>query len=108
MMGRKTKGGFEMTSKPLRLAATGVGLALAAVVGVADGEGEVSGLGDGDPCGVGEAVAASVKLAQGNGLTLAHRRWTPGASPGKGFTWVTKLPLPSALAPPATWPGESQ
>jgi hypothetical protein len=72
MMGRITKGGFIIWSKPLTVAATLVGLAVS--VGLAVGDGVRSGDGEGDGCGVGvTATAWRVKLAQGFGGTLAHR-----------------------------------
>ena len=71
MIGRMTKGGLVRTSKPLMVAATGVGLAdglgLSVGEGVGDGEGDVSVVGD-------AAVGCNVKLAHGLGCTLAHRR----------------------------------
>ncbi len=71
MIGRITNGGLVRTSKPLIVAATGVGLAdglgLSVGDGVGDGEGDVSGLGE-------AAAGCKVKLAQGLGCTLAHRR----------------------------------
>lgn len=76
MIGRITNGGFNMTSKPLLVAATGVGLG-ESEVGLAVGDGEVSAEGDGDDdaSGVGDAVGGCrVKLAQGPGGTLAQRR----------------------------------
>jgi hypothetical protein len=100
-----TNGGFVKTSKPLMVAATGVGLVsgLALSVGDADGDGE----GDGE--GVGEvAAASSVKLAHGLGSTLAQRRCTPGASVAKGFTLVVKFPFASAFDAPAILFGWSQ
>jgi hypothetical protein len=84
MSGRKTKGGLEMTSKPLSVAATGVGL----VDWLGPGEGDVDGVDDGDALGDGdgEVVAGcSVKDAHGLGGTLAQSLWTPGASPANGL-----------------------
>ncbi len=73
MMGRITNGGFIIRSRPLSVAAAGVGLAVSE--GLAVGEGLTSGEADGEAWGVGVAVTAcSVKLAQGFGGTLAHRR----------------------------------
>jgi len=71
MIGRMTNGGLVRTSKPLMVAATGVGLEVGLGLSVGDGVGE----GDGEASGVGEAANASnVKLAQGLGCTVAHRR----------------------------------
>jgi hypothetical protein len=107
MIGRITKGGLVIRSKPLSLGATGVGLGES--VGLAVGEGEVSGDGDGESVGVGLAAAAcNVKVAQGLGGTLAHSLWTPGGSPGYALTLVVKFPFGSALAAPDTRPGWSQ
>lgn len=75
MMGRITNGGFNMRSIPLSVEATGVGLDVSNV-GLAVGDGEVSGDGDADGDGSGVGVVASawsVKVAQGFGGTLAHR-----------------------------------
>jgi hypothetical protein len=103
MIGRITNGGFNIRSMPLSVAATGVGLAVSVGLGVGDGLVSGDADGDGDGWGVGvTATACRVKLAQGFGGTLAHRWWRPGGSPVKGFTWVVKLPLASATAPPAT------
>src|SRR4029077_8362780 len=98
-MGRKTNGGLEMTSNPFSVEATGeeVGDSLLAAVG--DGDGDSGGEGEGD--GVG-CAAWSVKFAHGFGCTLAHRWWMPAPSPANGLTRVLKLPLPSAVADPAT------
>ena len=72
-IGRKTNGGREITSKPLRLFVIRAGVATSAGVcpGEADGDGDPSvGEGDGD----GEAVEDwTVKFAHGWGGTLAHR-----------------------------------
>ena len=104
MIGRNTNGGFVMRSKPLSVAATGVGLASGLGLSVGDGEGS----GEGE-AGVGEVAAAcSVKLAHGLGCTLAHRRWTPGASVAKGLTLVVKFPFASAFDAPAILFGWSQ
>ena len=94
-----------MTSSPLRVVATGVGLGVCSGLAAAVGEGDSLGVGDGDGvvCG-----AARVKFAQGFGATLAHSLWTPGGSPGNGLTLVMKFPLLSALAPPAILLGWSQ
>lgn len=110
MIGRKTNGGLVMTSSPLRppliVSATGDALGLglgdadADGVGTADGDGGAGGVGVGDPC--------SVKVAHGRGGTLAHKRCTPGLSPGNGTTGIAKLPPESAWAFPATWDSESQ
>lgn len=70
MMGRKTKGGRVIRSMPLKVAATGVGLATSVGLGLLEGEGDVSGDGEGDGDGVGEA-AWSEKSAKGLGGTLA-------------------------------------
>jgi len=66
---------------------------------VGEGEGCSEGLGEEDGVGVADW---SVKLAHGLGCTLAHSLWTPGASPERGWTRTLKLPLPSAVALPAT------
>jgi hypothetical protein len=98
MIGRKTSGGFVITSRPPRspftVSATGDALALGLVaaegdeVGTAEADGAAGGVGVGGPC--------SVKLAHGRGGTLAQRRCTPGLSPGNGTTGIAKLPLESA------------
>lgn len=110
MIGRKTSGGFVITSSPLRPPLTvnvsgdalGLGLPLgdADAVGDGEGDGEDGGVGVGGPC--------KVKLAHGRGGTLAHRRCTPGLSPGNGITGIAKLPFESAWAFPATRDSESQ
>jgi hypothetical protein len=103
MIGRITKGGLVKTSKPLMVAATGVGLASGLGLSVGDGEG------DGDGSGVGDAaVACSVKLAQGLGGTVAQSLWMPGGSVAKGLTLVVKFPFASAFDAPATLFGWSQ
>src|SRR5690348_14152411 len=107
MIGRKTNGGLEMTSKPFSVPLIGVGLAPAVAEAVGEGESDGVGSAEGDADGEG-AAATSVKLAHGLGGTLAQSLWPPGLSLAKGFTVVTKLPLLSALAPPATWSGVSQ
>src|SRR5216683_6577596 len=108
MIGRKTKGGLVMTSKPLRpeLVVSTTGDALG--VGDRDSDGEGDGEGDGDAAGVGVGGPWSVKLAQGFGGTLAQRWCTPGLSPGKGVTALVKLPLPSEVTLAATWESLSQ
>lgn len=68
--------------------------------GDSDGDGEAGGVGVGDP--------SRTKLAHGFGCTLAHSRCGPGASPGKGFTVLVKLPPPSVVTLAATWPPLSQ
>jgi hypothetical protein len=52
-----TNGGFNITSRPLRVAAAGVGLGEALGLGV--GDGEVSGVGDGDGEGLGDGDATA-------------------------------------------------
>jgi hypothetical protein len=99
MIGRKTSGGLEMTSRPL-IAATGVALGLSD--GDDEGEAVADGDGDGDADGEGEVEADSVKVAHGPGGTLAQSLCWPGGSPANGFTCVVKLPLESAVAEPAT------
>jgi hypothetical protein len=104
-IGRKTKGGFEMTSKPFNVAGAGVELSVAR--GLDDGEG------DGDSVGVGEGDgdvggALMVKKAQGFGATLAQSLCWPGESPAKVLTRVLKFPPLSAVAAPATLFGLSQ
>ncbi len=74
MIGRKTNGGFEMTSRPLIVAA-GVEPDVRAALASGVGEGDSPGVGLGDGVGVG---ASRVKLAHGDGGTLAHNLWTPG------------------------------
>src|SRR5437660_10335254 len=98
--GRKTNGGFEMTSNALRLVEMGVGLADA--LGTADADGEGDSLGNGEGDGEAAAVVWSVKVAQGFGGTLAHTWCAAGWSPAKGLIRVVKLPLLSAVAEPAT------
>jgi hypothetical protein len=106
MIGRKTNGGFVITSNPLRPdPVVRVNRdALADVVGEGDGddEGEGDGDGDGDAAGVGVGGPCRVKLAQGFGGTLAHSLCTPGLSPGNGLTTFVKLPPPSAVTLAAT------
>lgn len=106
-IGRNTKGGRVMTSKPLREVLTRAGVATrVGLVEGAEGLGESSGEGDAE--GDGDAVACSAKVAHGFGGTLAHKRCTPGVSPANGLTLLLKLPLASAVALPPTWLGESQ
>ncbi len=108
MIGRKTNGGLVITSSPPRLEfvvrttgdALGVGEDDAEGEGEGEGEGEAAGVGVGDPC--------RVKLAQGFGGTLAHRRCTPALSPGKGVTALVKLPPLSVVTFAATWESMSQ
>src|SRR5258706_322883 len=91
MIGRITKGGFIKTSRPLIVAATGVGLTSGIGVSVGDGDGE----GEGDGEGLGEAATAwSVKLAQGLGWSWA--RETDSAQGGK--TRGVGSPSPGALS----------
>jgi hypothetical protein len=105
VIGRNTNGGFEITSKPLSVAPTGVGLGVVVALASGDGDGDSVGVGEGD----GEVAGASmVNVAHGLGCTLAHSLWTPGPSPENGLTRVLKLPLPSAVAEPATLLGWSQ
>jgi hypothetical protein len=70
MIGRKTKGGRVMTSKPLMFA-TGIALGLAEGLGLSVGEGEADGDGDsdgvGEAAGVGEGGPWRVKSACGLG-----------------------------------------
>src|SRR5260370_10103706 len=99
-IGRKTKGGFEMTSKPFSVApAPGEVVVTDDAITVDVGEGDSVGEGDGEGVGAGPL---SEKLAHGLGCTLAHSLCTPGASPENGLPRVLKLPLPSARAEPAT------
>jgi hypothetical protein len=100
-IGRNTNGGLEMMSKPLSVAPTGVGLGVVVAVAPGEGDGEGDSVGEGE--GEGDVAGASiVKFAHGFGCTLAQSLCTPDASPENGFTCVTKFPLPSATAPPAT------
>ena len=103
-----TKGGFEITSNPLRVVLTRAGVAASGVaVGSSVGEGDGDSVGVGE--GGGDATGAwRVKFAQGFGWTLTHSLWTPGASFGPGLTRALKLPLASAVAVPATLFGWSQ
>ena len=94
-----------MRSSPLSVAATGVELAVGDAAASGEGEGDSAGLADGE----GDVPAASSwKVAHGRGSTLAQSLCWPGGSPENGLTCVTKLPLPSAAAPPATLFGWSQ
>ena len=104
-MGRKTKGGLEITSNPFSVVPTGdeVGDSVMVTVGVGDGDSLGVGEGDGDACG-----PCSVKFAHGFGSTLAQRWCTPAESPANGLTRVLKLPPASDVVAPATWPGWSQ
>ena len=64
MIGRITNGGFNIRSRPLSVAAAGVGLAVS--VGLAVGDGLVSGEADGEGDAEGVAATAwSVKVAHG-------------------------------------------
>ncbi len=85
---------------------SGEALGLGLPLGDADAVGE--GEGDAGPGGVGVGGPCRVKLAQGYGCTLTHRRCRPGVSPGKGFMVWVKLPPTSVVALPATWLGSSQ
>jgi hypothetical protein len=69
--GKNTNGGLVMTSKPLRVVATGVvvGCALGAS-GDSDAIGDAEGEGDCD--GDGETKDSRLKLAHGFGCTLAQ------------------------------------
>ena len=91
-----------MTSKPLSVAAAGVGLAVS--LDVDDGVAEGDSLGEGEGEGVGVVAGGlMVNKAHGLGGTLAHSLCCPGPSPANGFTFtLTKLPLASAVAFPAT------
>ncbi len=108
MIGRNTKGGLVITSRPLRpefvVSTTGDAL------GVGDGDSDAvgEGEGEGDAAGVGVGGPWRVKLAHGFGGTLAHRWCTPGLSPGKGVTALVKLPLPSLVTLAATCASMSQ
>jgi hypothetical protein len=110
MIGRKTSGGFVITSNPLRPPLTvnvsGDALGLGLPVGDADGVGAAEG--DGAAGGVGVGAPCNVKVAHGRGGTVAQRRCTPGLSPGNGTTGIAKPPLESAWAFPATRDSESQ
>ena len=110
MIGRKTNGGFVITSNPLRPPLTvnvsGDALGLGLPLGDADGVG--AGEGDGVAGGVGVGAPCNVKVAHGRGGTVAQRRCTPGLSPGNGTTGIAKPPLESAWAFPATRDSESQ
>src|SRR2546426_7448513 len=105
-MGRNTNGGLVITLNPLSVVATGDVEGVASVVGMALGEGDSLGVGEGD----GEFCGASmVKFAHGLGATLAHSLWTPGASPANGLMCgALKFPFESAIAEPATLFGWSQ
>src|ERR1700694_488575 len=105
IIGRKTNGGFVITSSPplpppFTVSATGdapgLGLALgdADAVGTAEGEGGAGGVGVGAPW--------RVKLAHGPGAALAHRRCSPGLSPGNGVTTCLNSPLASVVTLVAT------
>ena len=108
MIGKKTKGGLVITSSPLRpeFVVSTTGDALGVGDGDSDGVGE--GEGEGDAAGVGVGGPWRVKLAHGFGGTLAHRRCTPGLSPGKGVTALVKLPLPSLVTLAVTCESLSQ
>jgi len=94
-IGRKTKGGRVMTSKPLRLDPGREGVATNDGDSWPVGEAEGDSIGDGEAVGVGVA-ACSVKVAHGFGGTLAQILCTPGLSPLKGLMRVVKLPPASA------------
>ena len=109
MIGRKTNGGFVITSSPLRpppftVSATGEALG----VGLGEGEGLATAEGDGTAGGVGVGGPCKLKPAHGPGATLAHRRCTPGPSPGKGVTTLVKPPPESAWTSATTLDAESQ
>jgi len=108
MIGKKTKGGFVITSSPLppEFVVSTTGDALGVGDGDSDGVGE--GEGEGDTAGVGVGGPCRLKLAHGFGGTLAQRWCTPGPSPGKGVTALLKLPLPSAVTLAATCESVSQ
>ena len=110
MIGRKTSGGFVITSNPLRppltVKVSGDALGLGLPLGVAGGVG--AGEGDGGAGGVGVGGPCNVKLAHGPGGTVAHSRCAPGPSPGKGVTTFEKLPLESVVTLAATWACVSQ
>jgi hypothetical protein len=110
MIGKKTKGGFMITSSPLRpeLVSSVKREPLAVSEGEGEGDSDGDSDGDGEVGGVGVGDPWRVKLAHGFGCTLAHRRCGPGASPGNGFTVLVKLPPPSAVTLAATWPPVSQ
>ena len=94
-----------MTSNPFSVVATG--LAIGVTVGPTAGDAEGDSEGEGDAEGVGVADSRA-KFAHGFGGTLAQSLCTPGASAENGLTRVLKLPLASAVAPPATLSGWSQ
>jgi len=110
MIGRKTSGGFVITSNPprppLTVNVSGDALGLGLPLGDADGVG--AGEGDGGAGGVGVGGPCNVKLAHGPGGTVAHSRCAPGLSPGKGVTTFEKLPLESVVTLAATWDCVSQ
>ena len=86
--------------------ALGLGDGLGLSIGDGEGDGESDGVGD--AAGVGEGGPWRVKSACGFGSTLAYRWWSPGASPGKGFTTTVKAPLALQTVEPATRLGSSQ
>ena len=109
MIGRKTKGGRVMMSMPLMFpTGTALGLGDGLGLSIGDGEGDGESDGVGDAAGVGEGGPWRVKSACGFGSTLAYRWWSPGASPGKGFTTTVKAPLALQTVEPATRLGSSQ
>src|SRR5258708_32160422 len=95
MIGRKTSGGFVITSKPprppLTVNVSGDALGLGLPVGDADGVG--AGEGDGAAGGVGVGAPCNVKVAHGRGGTVAQRRGTPGLCPRQRPTGIPQPPL---------------
>lgn len=81
MIGRNTKGGLVMMSRPLMPPVPPVRTPDACGGWLADGVGEES-TGDGVTPGVGVGAAWREKDAQGCGCTFAHSLWTFGLSPG--------------------------
>src|SRR3984893_1910589 len=110
MIGRKTRGGPGITSRPPpppELAGRAIGEELWLAEGVDDGDEDEDD--DGDVDGVGEGGPSRVKLAHGvGGPTPAQRLCSSTRSPGYGVTVVVKAPLRSVVTLAATLFGESQ
>src|SRR6266581_5809592 len=106
MIGKKTNGGrVRMSSAvgPWSLGWTRIG------DGLGEGEGEGEGVRTGDALGEGEGGPIRRKLAHGLLDAVAHRRWVPGLSPGKGVRpGLEKAPAPFGFTLAATCPGWSQ
>jgi hypothetical protein len=107
MIGRKTKGGLVMMSRPLMPPPPGRAPD-AWEFPAAEGVGDDVSTGEGEVDAVGVGAGWRAKLAQGFGWTLAHSLCAAGLSLANGLTAFVKEPLSSVTTVVATWLETSQ